>query len=113
LAALIALLLNQALGPVYHPPLATRSADAAHSHHIAVHAAASERRDGGTSQHGYTHQTCHFCRVLGALLPQPTSEPLDPPAIPSRLSWEIRARPHPPLPGFSAGHPVRGPPLTA
>jgi hypothetical protein len=109
IAAIVALFLNQALGPAHYQPALLVEAHAGHADHVSL---ADTVEPGGSpsSEQDYKHQTCHFCRLLGAVLPAPRPHPLIRVAIPARIAWGIVVPPRLPGRDIKAGHPVRGPP---
>lgn len=102
--AILAVLANQAVLPAVH--FATSGLPGA-SHHGAHH-----ERDGSKPS-GTEHQACHFCRLVGAILPPPPAaaiafEPMAAAIVWPGIGWVSR-----PDRNFRAAYPARGPPAAA
>ena len=117
LAAILALLFNQAFLSSTHFANATFAAEPAHHHSVAAdHQHSGDiaaQRDAGKEPAAGHHQTCHFCRLLGFALPPPPAEPLGRIAVSVRLSWVAAGRTVIAGARFRIGHPVRAPPRLA
>src|SRR5688572_3519398 len=117
LAAILALLFNQALFSSTHVANATLAAEREH-HRSATgdyqHAGdLAARPDTSKEPAASHHQTCHFCRLFGFTLPPPPAEPIGRIAVSVRLSWVALGRTVPAGARFRVGHPVRAPPRLA
>jgi hypothetical protein len=111
LLALLALFANQAALPLLHFAVDAASAPVASSmppdHYHLGH---EPDRQQPAADH---HQTCHFCRLLGAALPPPSSLVIAIVSAPEAIAWPLVGTSIRPEDHFLSGHSPRAPPLVA
>jgi hypothetical protein len=112
--ALVALFANAALLPALHSASAWshRAVPQAHSinslypHHV-------HDTDGHKQPANLDHQVCHFCRLLGAVLPPPSLKIIETITPSQIVRWPVTDAPVPRQVRLGAANLPRAPPLPA